>query len=71
MMERPVGIEPTITGWKPIALPLGYGRIIITHHLEPGDGIEPPRACKDHLQHFMDSTRRHTRLTRHSIDWSG
>ena len=42
-MERPVGIEPTITGWKPTALPLGYGRINITHHdrLERVAGIEP------------------------------
>lgn len=27
VLERPVGIEPTIAGWKPTALPLGYGRI--------------------------------------------
>lgn len=25
MMERPVGIEPTMAGWKPAALPLGDG----------------------------------------------
>lgn len=25
-VERIVGIEPTLTGWKPVALPLGYTR---------------------------------------------
>lgn len=29
MMERPVGIEPTMAGWKPTALPLGYGRELV------------------------------------------
>lgn len=24
--ERPAGIEPAMTGWEPVALPLGYGR---------------------------------------------
>lgn len=42
VMERPAGIEPALGGWKPPALPLGYGRIITIHHApERPVGIEP------------------------------
>lgn len=36
-MARVVGIEPTITGPKPVALPVGY-----TLLLAGGEGLEPP-----------------------------
>lgn len=37
-MERVVGFEPTLTGWKPIALPLGYTR----KKLGADEGIRTP-----------------------------
>lgn len=38
LMERVIGIEPTLTAWKAAVLPLNYTRVLV-----PEAGLEPAR----------------------------
>lgn len=48
-MEIPIGIEPTLLGLQPRALPLGYGIILV-----PAVGLEPTRY---HYQRILNPPR--------------
>ncbi len=47
LLERVVGIEPTLSAWKAEVLPLNYTRIFL---LVEGEGFEPSKAEPSDLQ---------------------
>jgi hypothetical protein len=50
ILERVMGIEPTLSAWKAEVLPLNYTRNQLLVYLVEGEGFEPSKAEPSDLQ---------------------